>query len=64
MAAAEAYRLGRIGYDAGKTSLLELLVLRRSLTDAKLLTIDARLAKVRALATLARIDGRFAFGDL
>lgn len=62
-AAAEAYRLGRIGYDAGKTSLLELLVLRRSLSEARTLTIDARLARVRALAALARIDGRLAFGE-
>ncbi|MDF0546356.1 TolC family protein [Sphingobium sp. H39-3-25] len=63
VAAAEAYRLGRIGYEAGKTSLLELLVLRRSLTDARALTIDARLARISALAALARIDGRIAFGD-
>lgn len=62
-AAAEAYRLARIGYDAGKTSLLELLVTRRSLSDARALTVDARLARVRALAALARADGRLAFGD-
>lgn len=62
-AAAEAYRLGRIGYDAGKTSLLELLFLRRALTDAKALMIDARLARISALAALARMDGRIAFGD-
>lgn len=62
--AAEAYRLGRIGYDAGKTSLLEVLTIRRALTDARLLTIDARLARVRALALLSIVDGRIAFGDL
>lgn len=62
--AAEAYRLGRIGYDAGKSSLLELLTIRRTLTDTRLLTIDARLARVRALALLSIVDGRIAFGDL
>jgi outer membrane protein TolC len=60
----EAYRLARIGYDQGKTSLLELLTLRRALLDAKALTIDARLTRISALATLARLDGRIAFGDL
>lgn len=62
-AAAEAYRLGRIGYDAGKNSLLELLVIRRALTDAKLSTIDARLAQVRALASLSKVDGQMLFGE-
>lgn len=62
-AAAEAYRLGRIGYDAGKTSLLELLTIRRALTEARALTIDARLGRVRALAALAQADGQIAFGD-
>ncbi|WP_366942077.1 TolC family protein [Cupriavidus basilensis] len=62
-AASEAYRLGRIGYDAGKTSLLELLAIRRALSDAKGLTIDAGLARVRALAALAQADGRLAFGE-
>jgi cobalt-zinc-cadmium efflux system outer membrane protein len=63
LAAAEAYRLGRIGYDAGKTSLTELLVIRRALFDARALAIDARLARVRARAALDRADGRLAFGD-
>ncbi|MFY9460796.1 MAG: TolC family protein [Pseudomonadota bacterium] len=62
-AASEAYRLGRIGYDSGKTSLMELLAIRRTLSDAKGLTIEARLARVRALAALAQADGRLAFGD-
>lgn len=61
--AAEAYRLGRIGYNAGKTSLLELLMIRRTLNDAKLLTIDAHLARIRALALLSIADGRMAFGE-
>ena len=63
-AAAEAYRLARIGYDAGRTSLLELLAIRRALTEARLLAIDARLARVRANAALSMADGRIAFGDL
>lgn len=62
-AASEAYRLGRIGYDAGKTPLMELLLIRRALSDAKGLTIDAQLARVRAFAALARSDGRLAFGE-
>ena len=62
-AAAEAYRLGRIGYEGGKTSLFELLAIRRSLAEAKALTIDARLARVRALAALFVADGQIAFGE-
>lgn len=62
-AASEAYRLGRIGYDAGKTSLIELLATRRALFEAKGLTIDARLARVRALAALAQAEGRLAFEE-
>jgi len=62
-AATEAYRLGRIGYDAGKTSLIELLATRRALFEAKGLTIDASLARVRALAALAQAEGRLAFEE-
>jgi cobalt-zinc-cadmium efflux system outer membrane protein len=62
-AATEAYRLGRLGYDAGKTSLLELLATRRALSEAKALTIEARLARVRAFATLSLAEGRNVFGE-
>ncbi|MBC3911523.1 TolC family protein [Undibacterium umbellatum] len=62
-AAGEAYRLGRVGYDAGKTALVELLAIRRALSEAKALTIDARLSRVRALATLSTAEGRIAFGE-
>ncbi|MFA9216144.1 MAG: TolC family protein [Sphingomonadaceae bacterium] len=62
-AATEAYRLGRIGYDAGKNPLLELLATRRALSEAQALTIEARLARVRALATLSLTEGRNVFGD-
>lgn len=62
-AAGEAYRLGRVGYDAGKTALVELLAIRRSLSEAKALTIDTCLARIRALATLSTAEGRIAFGE-
>jgi cobalt-zinc-cadmium efflux system outer membrane protein len=62
-AASEAYRLGRVGYDAGKTALVELLAIRRALAEAKALTIEARLARVRAIATLSMAEGRNLFGD-
>jgi len=60
-AAAEAYRLGRIGYDAGRTSLVELLAIRRAWLEARSSTIDARLARARAWAELAQASGRLAF---
>lgn len=62
-AALEAYRLGRIGYDAGKTALLELLAIRRALAEAQALTIDARLGRIRALAALSMAEGRPVFGE-
>ena len=61
-AAVDAYRLGRAGYDAGKTPLIELLAIRRALSEAQALSIEARLARVRALATLFTAEGRIAFG--
>ncbi len=63
-AATEAYRLGKIGYESGKTSLTELLLIRKSLTDARLMTVDAKYSLVRALAILSASEGRIAFGDL
>ncbi len=60
-AAREAYRLGRIGYEAGRTPLIELLSARRALTDAQLRSLDARLARVQAEASLARLAGRIPF---
>ena len=62
-AASDAYRLGRVGYDAGKTALVELLAIRRALSEAKALAIEARLARVRALATLSMAEGRNVFGE-
>ncbi len=62
-AANEAYRLARIGYDAGRTPLVELLTARRNLTEAQMRGLDARMARIRAEAALARLMGRIPFGD-
>lgn len=60
--AAEAYRLTRIAYEAGKVSLLELNAARRALTDSGRVTIDAQRSRIRAEAGLARLQGRTPFG--
>lgn len=57
-AAREGYRLARIGYEAGKSSLLELSAARRGLTEAELARLSAQLARVRAEAQVARLSGR------
>jgi cobalt-zinc-cadmium efflux system outer membrane protein len=62
-AAQESYTLSRIGYDAGRTSLLELSGARRALVEAEARLLDAKLARLRAEATLARLAGRIPFGD-
>lgn len=56
-ASAEAYRLARIGYDGGRIPLAELLSTRRALVEARERQVDARLARVRAEAELARAQG-------
>lgn len=56
--AEEAVRLARIGYGAGKFSLLELLDAQAALTTAKLALIEARLDRARALAALIRANAR------
>lgn len=61
-AAAEAYRLARIGYEAGRLPLLELTAARRALAAARLQTLEARLARVRALAEAPRLAGKTPFG--
>jgi cobalt-zinc-cadmium efflux system outer membrane protein len=61
-AAAEAARLARIGYDAGRTPLIELLTARRNLTAVQAATLDARLARINTEAALARLFGRIPFG--
>lgn len=60
--AAEAYRLTRIAYEAGKSPLVELINARRSLAEARAQTIEAQLQRVRAEADLARLQGRAPFG--
>jgi cobalt-zinc-cadmium efflux system outer membrane protein len=62
-AAAEAYRLARIGYDAGRLPLSELLAARRDLIAARGRAVDTKLARVKALADLARAQGHAPFGD-
>lgn len=61
-AAAEGYRLARLGYEAGRLPLLELSSARRALAAARVRTLDARLARVRAEAEIARLTGRTPFG--
>jgi len=54
--AEEALRLARIGYNAGKFSLIELIDAQTALTTAKLNLIEARLDRARALAALIRAN--------
>jgi cobalt-zinc-cadmium efflux system outer membrane protein len=61
-AAEDAYRLSRLGYEAGRAPLLEVLNARRALTEAQARTLDARAQRVRAEAALARQAGRIPFG--
>ncbi len=60
--AEEAYRLTRIGFEAGRISQLELRASRAALINARNAAIDARLARVRAEVDLARLQGRAPFG--
>jgi len=63
-AAREAYRLGRIGYDAGRTPLIELLAIRRALSEAQLRAVEARFARVQAQINLSHLVGRIPFEDI
>lgn len=62
-AAAEAYRLTRLGYTEGKVGLIELQSARRGLTEARGQTLDARIDRLLAEASLARLQGAVPFGD-
>lgn len=62
VAAEEAYRLARIGFNAGRLSQLELRSTRAALIAAHHTAIDSRLARVVAEAELARLEGRAPFG--
>ena len=57
-AAVEAFRLTQVAYEGGKSPLLELINARRSLAEARAQTIEAQLARLRAEAGLARLQGR------
>lgn len=59
----EAYRLARIGVDAGRISQLELRSARSALLTARATAIDVRLARVLAEIDLARLEGRAPFED-
>ncbi len=61
-AAAEALRAARIGYEAGRFPLTDVLNARRGLTEAREQTIASRLARAQAQAALARLQGRIPFG--
>ena len=56
--AEEAVRLARIGYAAGKFSLVELLDTQAALTSARTNLIEARLDRARALAALIRAQAQ------
>lgn len=62
-AAAEAYRLSRVGYESGKLPLIELLSARRNVTEARAQILSAQLERLDAEATLARLQGIAPFGD-
>jgi len=63
VAGEEAYRLARLGFDAGRISQLELRNTRAALISARNSAVAARLTRVRAEIDLARLDGRAPFGD-
>lgn len=56
--AEEAFRLAKLGYGAGKFSLLELLDAQSALTQARLNLIQARLDRANALAALIRANAQ------
>lgn len=62
-AAEEAYRLTRIGYEAGRMNLAELIVARRALTDARAQIIAATVERISAQAALTRLSGTAATGE-
>ncbi|MDC8640483.1 TolC family protein [Xanthomonas hortorum] len=62
-AAEEAYRLARIGFDAGRISLLELRSTRAALIASRATAVDARIARVLAEIDLAGLEGRIPFGE-
>ena len=61
--AEEAYRLARLGFDAGRISQLELRSTRAALVAARNAAVDARIARVLAEIALAGLEGRAPFGE-
>ena len=59
----ETYRLARIAYEAGKSSIIELLAARHGLAITRGGVLDARLAAFEARARLARLTGSTISGD-
>lgn len=62
-AAQEAYRLARIGFDAGRIAQLELRSTRAALIAARSAAVDARVARVMAEIEMALVEGRAPFGE-
>lgn len=62
--AQEAYRLTRIGYESGKLPLSEVLIARRTLTEARAQALITRQDRLNAEAELAHLAGLTPFGDL
>jgi cobalt-zinc-cadmium efflux system outer membrane protein len=63
VAAEEAYRLSRVGFEAGRISQLELRSTRAALIASRNAAVDARIARVLAEIDLARLEGRVPFGE-
>lgn len=61
-AAQEAYRLARIGYEAGKLPLVELVNARRALAEARAQSIAAAVERAGARAAQVRLGGYAAPG--
>ncbi|MFM1959302.1 MAG: hypothetical protein RL588_819 [Pseudomonadota bacterium] len=55
--AQEAYRLARLGYEAGRLPLAELVAARRALAEARDQTIAAAVERISAQAAMARLSG-------
>lgn len=62
-AAQEAYRLARIGYEAGKLPLVELVNARRALAEARSQSIAAAVERAAARAAQSRLGGFAASGE-
>jgi cobalt-zinc-cadmium efflux system outer membrane protein len=59
----ETYRLARLGYESGKSPLIELLAARHGLGVARGIVLDAAIARLEARARLARLQGLTITGE-